>query len=86
MACDRGPVRGRLHGGRLLRVVDRLEAGRGPDPSRDLDATIEGRDVLIVEDIIDSGPHAVVPAEDAEGARDPRSLEVCALLTKARSS
>ena len=29
---------------------------------KDLDAAIEGRDVLIVEDIVDSGPDAAVPA------------------------
>ena len=48
---------------------------------KDLDATIEGRDVLIVEDIVDSGPDAQLPAAQPE-ARNPRSLEVCALLTK----
>ena len=48
---------------------------------KDLDATIEGRDVLIVEDIIDSGLTLSYLLRTLN-ARDPRSLEVCALLTK----
>ncbi len=36
---------------------------------KDLDAVIEGRHVLIVEDIIDSGPHAAVPAAQPGRAR-----------------
>jgi hypoxanthine phosphoribosyltransferase len=48
---------------------------------KDLDAPIEGRDVLIVEDIIDSGLtlHYLMRTLSA---RNPGSLEVCALLTK----
>ena len=48
---------------------------------KDLDISIEGRDVLIVEDIIDSGltlKYLVIALE----ARRPQSLEICALLTK----
>ncbi len=48
---------------------------------KDLDATIEGRDVLIVEDIIDSGLTLSYLLRTLR-AREPRSLEVCALLTK----
>ena len=48
---------------------------------KDLDASIEGRDVLIVEDIIDSGLTLQYLLRNLR-ARDPRSLEVCALLTK----
>jgi hypoxanthine phosphoribosyltransferase len=48
---------------------------------KDLDATIEGRDVLIVEDIIDSGLTLSYLLRTLK-AREPRSLEVCALLTK----
>ena len=47
---------------------------------KDLDAPIEGRDVLIVEDIVDSGLTLYTCAQPA--AREPASLEVCALLTK----
>jgi hypoxanthine phosphoribosyltransferase len=48
---------------------------------KDLDAAIEGRDVLIVEDIVDSGLTLQYLMRNL-GARGPASLEVCALLTK----
>ena len=48
---------------------------------KDLDAAIEGRHVLIVEDIVDSGLTLQYLLRNL-GARDPASLEVCALLTK----
>ena len=48
---------------------------------KDLDAAIEGRDVLIVEDIVDSGLTLQYLLRNL-GSRNPASLEVCALLTK----
>jgi len=48
---------------------------------KDLDAAIEGRDVLIVEDIVDSGLTLQYLLRNLK-ARDPASIEVCALLTK----
>ena len=48
---------------------------------KDLDTSIGGRDVLIVEDIVDSGLTLHYLLRNMK-ARDPRSLEVCALLTK----
>ncbi|CAB5033079.1 unannotated protein [freshwater metagenome] len=48
---------------------------------KDLDAPIEGRDVVIVEDIVDSGLTLQYLLRNL-GARDPASLEVCSLLTK----
>ena len=48
---------------------------------KDLDASIEGRDILIVEDIIDSGLTLHYLLRNLR-ARNPGSLEVCALLTK----
>jgi hypoxanthine phosphoribosyltransferase len=48
---------------------------------KDLDSPIEGRDVLIVEDIIDSGLTLQYLMRSLR-ARNPASLEVCALLTK----
>jgi hypoxanthine phosphoribosyltransferase len=48
---------------------------------KDLDASIEGRHVLIVEDIVDSGLTLSYLLRTMR-ARDPASLEVCSLLTK----
>jgi hypoxanthine phosphoribosyltransferase len=48
---------------------------------KDLDVVIEGRDVLIVEDIVDSGLTLQYLLRNL-GSRDPASLEVCALLMK----
>ena len=48
---------------------------------KDLDATIEGKDVLIVEDIIDS-VLTLSSLLRSLRAREPRTLEVCSLLTK----
>ena len=48
---------------------------------KDLDINIEGRDVLVVEDIIDSGLTLSYLMRNLE-SREPASLEVCALLTK----
>jgi hypoxanthine phosphoribosyltransferase len=48
---------------------------------KDLDAVIEGRDVLIVEDIVDSGLTLQYLLRYLAG-RNPRTLEVCALLIK----
>jgi hypoxanthine phosphoribosyltransferase len=48
---------------------------------KDLDASIEGRDVLLIEDIVDSGLTLHYLLKNLK-ARNPRSLEVCALLTK----
>ncbi len=48
---------------------------------KDLDAPIAGKDVLIVEDIVDSGLTLSYLLRTLQ-ARDPASLEVCALLTK----
>jgi hypoxanthine phosphoribosyltransferase len=48
---------------------------------KDLDAVIAGRDVIIVEDIVDSGLTLQYLLRNLK-ARDPESLSVCALLTK----
>jgi hypoxanthine phosphoribosyltransferase len=48
---------------------------------KDLDINIEGRHVLIVEDIIDSGLTLSYLLRNLE-SREPESLEVCCLLTK----
>ena len=48
---------------------------------KDLDINIEGRNVLVVEDIIDSGLTLSYLMRTLE-ARAPASLQICALLTK----
>src|SRR6266496_5375239 len=48
---------------------------------KDLDINIEGRHVLVVADIIDSGLTLSYLMRNLE-ARQPASLEVCALMTK----
>ena len=61
--------------------------GAGVDSSgvvrilKDLDVSVEGRNVLVVEDIVDSGLTLSYLLRNLE-AREPASLEVCALLTK----
>src|SRR5262249_3560043 len=48
---------------------------------KDLDLDLTGRDVLIVEDIVDSGLTLAYLRKNL-AARQPASLEVCALLVK----
>ena len=48
---------------------------------KDLDINIEGRHVLVIEDIIDSGLTLSYLIRNLE-SREPASLAVCALLTK----
>jgi hypoxanthine phosphoribosyltransferase len=48
---------------------------------KDLEITIEGRDVLVVEDIVDSGLTLSYLVKSLN-ARRPRSIEICTLLTK----
>jgi hypoxanthine phosphoribosyltransferase len=70
--------------------VDFMEAssyGNSTESSRevrilkDLRGEIEGRDVLVVEDIVDTG-HTLRHVLDILGTRHPRRIEVCALLNK----
>ena len=49
--------------------------------TKDLSVPIEGRDVLIVEDIVDTGRTLPTSSRNLE-TRQPRSLRVCALLDK----
>jgi hypoxanthine phosphoribosyltransferase len=48
---------------------------------KDLDSSLEGRDVLIVEDIVDSGLTLSYLRKNLL-SRSPRSLEVCALFVR----
>ncbi|MGU9962470.1 MAG: hypoxanthine phosphoribosyltransferase [Candidatus Puniceispirillales bacterium WSBS_2018_MAG_OTU23] len=49
---------------------------------KDLDGTVKNIDVLVVEDIIDTG-HTLSQVLDILGTRHPKSIEVCCLLNKA---
>jgi hypoxanthine phosphoribosyltransferase len=60
--------------------------GNGTSPGavrliKDLERPIRGRDVLIVEDIIDTG-HTIQYLKRTLAARDPASLRICTLLNK----
>ena len=48
---------------------------------KDLDSNVEGRHVILVEDIVDSGLTLSYLVRNLQ-ARSPATLEVCALLTK----
>ena len=48
---------------------------------KDLDEDIRGKDVLIVEDIIDSG-NTLSKVREILGLREPKSLAICTLLDK----
>jgi hypoxanthine phosphoribosyltransferase len=70
--------------------VDFLEVSSYGDSTRssrevrilkDLRGAIEGRDVLVVEDIVDTG-HTLKRVLEILGTRRPARLEVCALLDK----
>jgi hypoxanthine phosphoribosyltransferase len=49
--------------------------------TKDLDGSIEGRNVLVVEDVVDSGATLRYLLENLRN-RNPASLRVCALLNK----
>ena len=49
--------------------------------NKDLESSIEGRNVIIVEDIVDSGV-TLSYLVDIFKSRNPKSLKICALLSK----
>lgn len=57
------------------------ESSRNPRLVKDLEKPIEGRDVILVEDIVDSG-HTLDFLREALLARRPRTLRIAALLDK----
>jgi hypoxanthine phosphoribosyltransferase len=61
--------------------IGRRESGGTVRVSLDLQTDIHDRDVLLVEDIIDSG-HTIASVLELLQVRQPRSLKVCALLDK----
>jgi hypoxanthine phosphoribosyltransferase len=60
---------------------DRLESSREVRILKDLSGEIGGRDVLVVEDIVDTG-FTLAHVTRMLRARGPRRLEICALLDK----
>ena len=68
MRRHRHPVRGGLHGRGVVRLA--TDSSGVVRILKDLDAAIEGRDVLIVEDIVDSGLTLQYLLRNL-GARDP---------------
>jgi hypoxanthine phosphoribosyltransferase len=60
---------------------DATESSREVRILKDLRGEIEGRDVLVVEDIVDTG-HTLASVLDVLRTRRPARLEVCALLDK----
>ncbi len=57
------------------------ESSRDVKILKDLDSEIQGKDVLIVEDIIDTG-FTLSKVRDILNLRDPASLAICTLLDK----
>src|SRR5215207_3087091 len=62
--------------------VGKRESGGTVRVAMDLQTDIRDKDVLLVEDIIDSG-HTIASVLEMLNLRQPRSLKVCALLDKA---
>ena len=62
--------------------VGKRESSGAVRVTLDLQTDIHDKDVLLVEDIIDSG-HTIASVLEMLNLRQPRSLKVCALLDKA---
>ena len=60
---------------------DAMKSSREVRILKDLRGEINGLDVLLVEDIVDTG-HTMHHVQALLESREPRSLEVCALLDK----
>lgn len=61
--------------------VGKRESGGAVRVAMDLQMDIRDKDVLLVEDIVDSG-HTIASVLEILQLRQPRSLKVCALLDK----
>ncbi|EGR0749459.1 hypoxanthine phosphoribosyltransferase [Vibrio vulnificus] len=58
-----------------------MESSRDVRILKDLDDDIKGKDVLIVEDIIDTG-NTLNKIKEILSLREPKSVEICTLLDK----
>jgi len=66
---------------RLASYGDGMKTSGRIEITKDIELPIEGKDVLIVEDIIDSG-HTLQFLKDRISLSNPRSVKICALLDK----
>jgi len=60
---------------------NQMESSREVRILKDLNAEISGKDVLVVEDIVDTG-HTLHHVLNLLRSRDPKRIEACALLDK----
>ena len=61
--------------------AEKEESSRAPKIEKDLSKDIEGLDVLIVEDIVDTG-YSLEKLLKLLSSRNPKSLKTCSLLSK----
>jgi hypoxanthine phosphoribosyltransferase len=66
---------------RLASYGSGMKSSGNIEITKDIELSIEGKDVLIIEDIIDSG-HTLQFLKDRLILSNPRSVKVCALLDK----
>jgi len=65
----------------LVGLLRGMSTSRDVKILKDLDEDIRGKDVLIVEDIIDSG-NTLSKVREILSLREPKSLAICTLLDK----
>jgi hypoxanthine phosphoribosyltransferase len=58
-----------------------METSRMIEITKDIETPVDGKDVLIIEDIIDSG-HTLQFLKERLTLSNPRSVKICALLDK----
>jgi hypoxanthine phosphoribosyltransferase len=66
---------------RLASYGSGMKSSGSIEITKDIELPIEGKDVLIIEDIIDSG-HTLQFLKDRIILSNPRSVKICALLDK----
>jgi hypoxanthine phosphoribosyltransferase len=66
---------------RLASYKDQMHSSGMIEITKDIEISIEGRDILIVEDIVDSG-RTLQFLKDRLALSKPRSVKICALLDK----
>ncbi len=66
---------------RLASYGGKMESSRVIEITKDIEIPIQGKDVLIIEDIVDSG-RTLLFLKDRLALADPHSVRICALLDK----